>query len=263
MASAATTPGEPITDESHWEGVWRGIQVTDGSEVFEDRTFDAILSKYLPVSTTMRAIELGCVPGSYMLYLHRRYGYRVSGLDFLDRINTLRPNLTALGVVPEKLIKADFLTADIGDTWNVVASFGLIEHFRDTEFVLERHCNLVAPGGYLVVQLPHFRGAQYILQRLFNNHVLPAHNLDSMRPKVYRRYLERRGYEVLTCNYFRTFDFWATGANNPLFARRALSLRIAYHVSHLTKKVLQATGLAALPNPVFSPYIVVVARRPE
>jgi SAM-dependent methyltransferase len=259
--TAAT--GKPLTDKAHWKGVWKQIESVgnDGPLAWDDRTFDPILSKFLPVSSSMRALELGCFPGTYMAYMHRRFGYRVSGLDFLDGLEAMRPGLGKLGVVPEKLIQADFLTDDLSETWDVVASFGLLEHFADLELVVERQCRLVGPGGYVVIELPHFRGVQYLLHRAFDERSLLTHNLASMRPELYERCLRRLGFRVLTCDYFRTFEFHVSSADNPLVDRRALSLRIAFRAAWAARNFLRVTHLEHVPNRLFSPYIVVVGQR--
>jgi 2-polyprenyl-3-methyl-5-hydroxy-6-metoxy-1,4-benzoquinol methylase len=46
----------------------------------------------------------------------------------------------------------------LGDLeWRLV-SWGLIEHFTDTESVISAHVNLLKPGGILIVSIPNLRG---------------------------------------------------------------------------------------------------------
>lgn len=249
--------GAPLTDVAHWASTWQQI---GHDTLAPDATFDPILSKVLPVNDSLRALEIGCYPGNYMVYLSRRFGYRVSGLDFMTEVSRLRPLLEHAGARVEDLIEADFLTFASPKQWDVVSSFGFVEHFEDLSFVLDQHLKLVAPGGYLVVEVPHFRAGQFLLRKAFQPALLDSHNLEAMKPEWYRQFLYSRGLEVSFCDYFRTFEFWIS----PSGPQRAFPLlnRVVNVGSRLVKKGLELTKLDQVPNRYFSPYIVVVARKP-
>lgn len=250
--------GAPLTDVAHWASTWNQIA---HATLEADATFDPVLSKVLPVGERLRALEIGCYPGNYMVYLSRRFGYRVSGLDFMTEVARLRPMLDAAGAKVDELIEADFLTFKTTSRWDVVSSFGFVEHFQDLDFVLDQHLALVAPGGYLVVEVPHFRGGQLLLRKAFQPALLDSHNLEAMRPEWYRQYLYSRGLEVVFCDYFRTFEFWIS-PSGPVRPFPLLN-RVVNVGSRLLKKGLEASKLDHVPNRFFSPYVVVVARKPR
>jgi len=252
-----------LTDKAHWTRMWSDYSRVDDGEalIAYGGTFDKILSKFLPVDASMTAIELGCYPGSFLAYLHNRYGYRVCGLDYMDDLERVRRNLAQVGVRVDDLICADLLSMDLERTFDVVASFGLVEHFLDPEDVVNRHCQLVAPGGYLVIEMPHFRGLQYWLHRCFDSRNLSVHNVHAMRPRVLREWVERRGFDVLTCGYFKTFKFWVDYTDNRMVISWPLHFRATMRFARVAEQVLASFGLDDIPNPVLSPYIVMVARR--
>ncbi len=248
--------GAPLTDAAHWAATWDRIE---HRQIVPDATFDRVLGPVLPRDDRLCAIEIGCYPGGYMAYLSTRFGYRVSGLDFMRGLERLRQPLEAASARVEDLIEADFLTWAPTRTWDVVSSFGFVEHFEDLGLVLDKHLALLAPRGYLVIEVPHFRGGQYLLRRVFQPRLLDSHNLEAMRPRWYRGFFERAGLEVLHCDYFRTFEFWIS-PSGPM-RRSALVNRAVNLGSRLLRRGLVAAGLDDVPNRWFSPYVVVVARK--
>src|SRR6516225_9638771 len=96
--------------------------------------------------------EIGCYPGNFLIWLGQRFGYTVSGIDATPFVRHQMPErLRRHGVRIGELRHGDFLDFDAGRVFDVVCSFGFIEHFRETEDLIERHVRLVKPGGVLVM----------------------------------------------------------------------------------------------------------------
>ena len=53
--------------------------------------------------------------------------------------------------------------------FDVVMSRGFIEHFDEPSSVVDRHLDLLKPGGLLVVSIPNLRGVNGLLTRFFHN----------------------------------------------------------------------------------------------
>jgi len=249
--------GQPLTDVGYWRTAW---DRTGSTPLQLDPTFDPILGRILPKNAAFRAIEVGCFPGSYLLYLARRFGYSVSGIDFMKGVDLLAKPLRDAGARVDEIIEADFFTFRSDKTYDVVTSFGFVEHFRDLETVVDRHVALVSPGGYLVIEVPHFRGAHYLLRKVLQPAIFDSHNLRAMNPAWYRGYLTGAGLQVLHCDYFQTFYFWIS----PSVPRRPFERvnRAVNLAGSAIKKGLDLAGLGNIPNRWFSPSIVVVARKP-
>lgn len=254
--------GAPLTGVDYWQAVWGRIgQSSD--EITPDSTFDRLLKRFLPVSSNWEAMEIGCYPGTYLLQLGSQFGYRMSGIDFVPEVSKLREPLEAKGVRVGQLIQADFLQYESKHSYDVVASFGFVEHFENLELLLTKHAALVKPGGLLIVEVPHFRGLHYWLRRGLEPELLTTHNLRAMVPSFYRDWLDRNGFSTLYCNYFMTFDFWLSSSAPLLTTRIAPKHRAVVWASRLAKIALRRLHLEHVPNPWFSPYIVVVARKVE
>jgi SAM-dependent methyltransferase len=260
MESSTERTDKPLTDVGFWQSVWerevgKGVPV-----VQEDAHFDRVLSRHLPKGN-LDAIEIGFYPGSYMVYLSRRFGYRVSGLDFMPDVERMRKPLEAAGARVGELLQADFMKLETDKTFDVVASFGFVEHFENLDAVMSRHAKLVRPGGYLVVQVPHFKGIHYWLRKTFEPDLLAAHNLGAMSPRWYRAWYESHGFEPLYCDYFRTFDFWFSSSAHVLEERFAPRHRLVAWTTRLARIGLRTLHLEHVPNRWFSPFVVTIAKR--
>lgn len=112
-----------------------------------------------------------------------------------------------------------------GCGYDVVCSFGVIEHFADWRTFLERQASLVAPGGRLVVTAPNFRGwLQHGLHRALDRENLERHCLEAMRPDAWAAHLAAQGWEVLEWGGLGRFDFWAGEARRGPLGGAALWL---------------------------------------
>lgn len=100
--------------------------------------------------------------GSRVLpYVGRKFGCQVFGSDFsLSGCRLLGANLALQGL-PQAVVCEDLFQSSLRrDTFDLVFSSGLIEHFDDTAAVIAEHLRVVKPGGRLVLIVPNFEGLQ-------------------------------------------------------------------------------------------------------
>ena len=53
------------------------------------------------------------------------------------------------------------ITQKIKNYFDIVLSYGFIEHILPPEKAIQLHLDLVKKGGYIVIQLPRFKGYNY------------------------------------------------------------------------------------------------------
>lgn len=104
-------------------------------------------------------VELGCGSSRYLPYAAQASGASIHGVDFSTRgLEQTRAALEAVGANPAGIVEAtieEFVEANPA-RFDVVASFGLIEHFDDLGEVLGWHVACARPGGRIVVTAPNF-----------------------------------------------------------------------------------------------------------
>lgn len=246
---ARNAPGQGmLAPKRFWDAYWNLDRDLDP----DHNIFDAVLRRYLPVGGEY--LEVGCGPGTTMVYFHRNFQYRVTGLDF-SSAEIVQRTMQRYGIASYRVIDHDFLTWETTLRFDVVASFGVVEHFTDVPAVIHRHARLVLPGGYLVIEVPNLRWVNGLLYRILQPRMLRMHNRTAMRPKALVEPLGD-GFDVLHAGYFGTspLDF---DLDNPLVARWPGLRRAMIAV----RALLRRRGLGNVPSALLSPYIIMIARR--
>ena len=102
---------------------------------------------HLPAGTGLRALEVGGTPGQYLAYMHRRFGYTVTCLDYSpEGCLKARENFHLLGIDGEVVVGDLFDRDLVLEPYDVVYSLGLVEHFSDLETVVRHHLRFLRPG---------------------------------------------------------------------------------------------------------------------
>jgi SAM-dependent methyltransferase len=214
--------------------------------------FKDLFDRFLPRGGD--CIEIGCYPGSYLIYLGKQFDYTVHGIDAAPQVAALPALFAAEKVRAGELIQDDFFSFQPGRKYDVVASFGFVEHFYDLEQVLRKHAELVAPGGTLVVSCPNFRRLQWLLHRVLDRANLERHVLASMDLRRWREILSRAGLDFVWDGYYQTMDFWTDSPGSKL--QRSIGKRIGSVARFVDRRL-------RLPNRFTSPYLVSISRKPS
>jgi SAM-dependent methyltransferase len=197
----------------------KSLAPTSVGEVLEYRhsyteyfLWDVVYQRYLPKAQGAKVLEVGSAPGRHLVILNQTFGFIPYGVEYSESgVELNRELFTLHNINPDNVIHADFLSTEFHERYkgyfDIVVSRGFIEHFTDVEDVIEKHIDLLAKGGYLIVSIPNLRGANYILMRLFHRELIPMHNLDIMQKDKFSKLFDREGLLTLFCDYYGVFDF--------------------------------------------------------
>jgi SAM-dependent methyltransferase len=233
---------------TYWNNTWDSLGAFEkySGPIHEQHP---VLQRFLQ-GTSGDAIEIGCVPGNFLVYLNKEYGYSASGIDYSEYLDYTRENLRFNGIEPKDLFKADLFAFQPPRLYDLVFSSGFVEHFEDCELVIRKHAELAKTGGLVVVMVPNLRHLHYVLCKAFQPRVLAVHRLTLMERGRLRSTLERCGLEVLFCGYQKTF--------RPTYKLPTM-VDLA---SRAAQKMLRTLHLDEIGNPIASPYLISVARKP-
>lgn len=193
-----------VVGKSYWDGVRvkaASPSKFPGPQVLEQHP---VLAPYFEMRRGGDAIELGCVPGNWLIYLNKYFDYRVSGVDYSDAIESCRENLRFNGVDAD-LVQADLLTHSPRKGYELVFSGGVAEHFDDHLDIVRRHAAYAKRDGLVVIVVPNLTHVHWLLCRLFNPAELEIHRLALMYRRTMCEAFRAAGMEVLYCGYHRTF----------------------------------------------------------
>jgi L-malate glycosyltransferase len=194
-----------FVSQQYWD---ESYMQTEFSRVQADDFLRLALLKYIPQAQRGKAMEVGCYPGGYLSVLGD-LGYELHGIDLTPKTNQLSQYLKDAGYKVGTISQAEFISFTTAEKYQVVTSFGFIEHFESYRAIIVKHTELVADGGYLVISTPNFRGFfQRAFHQLFDTPNLRRHNLKSMNPYEWASLVKELGYEILFSGYGGGARFW-------------------------------------------------------
>ena len=224
--------------------------------------WDVIYQKYLPKRKGAKVLEIGSAPGDNLVRVSQTFGLVPYGIEYADSgVELNRKIFISHNINPDNVIHADFLSDEIQRRYrgyfDVVISVGLIEHFDNVEDIVDKHINFLNRGGYLIVSIPNLKGANYILQWVFNKELLPMHNIDIMQNREFSSIFDKHCLSTLFCDYYGTFNYglFIAKRNSPL--RFVLtSCKILQLILNMVFRLLFRNGGAE--SRFFSPYLLFI-----
>lgn len=202
-----------LTDKNRWEYDSSHATLKNLNTIRKRDEWLKIVEKYIP-NKELSYLEIGCAPGQYTAVLSKNKKWDISGIDYSDDADLFIDTLSLVGK-DAKLYKLDMFEERVEETFDIVISIGLVEHFRgellDNTFKL--HDSYIKDGGYVVIQIPNFTGFQYFWHYIFDRQDLDNHNVDVMQP-VSLKWFENNGYEVLFNDYVGIMRLWGNSSWN-------------------------------------------------
>jgi len=152
-----------LTDLAYWdENWWNRKRPQRLTWLYRDMDYETVrLLAGKAKHDRVRALEVGAGGSRILPYLARKFGFEIFGSDFsLAGCRLARAN-AALQGVPLRTVCEDLFQSSLApESFDLVYSAGLVEHFDDTRAAVKEHFRLTKPGGRLVIIVPNFQGAQ-------------------------------------------------------------------------------------------------------
>lgn len=172
MALFIIMKNDVLTDRKFWQEFW---DVKDYKWQNESSNFipdwDGMVCKDLSLMRNKKCIEIGCFPGRYMHYFSESYSMNVKGIDFV------KPDFE----FPFHVYKEDFLSFNPEVKYDLVCSFGFVEHFEDLAGVMKKHLDILDANGVVLITLPNMvHGWRYKLRSVFDRQMFVTHNKQAM-----------------------------------------------------------------------------------
>lgn len=241
-----------LTSQTYWQSAWEETPAREGFELFDD------VAAHLPRVPGLSFFEIGCAPGRISAEFSARLGYVVSGIDYAADPRDVENHMRARGARVDKIYREDFLNWQTDERYDIVASFGFIEHFEDPNPVVDRHFQLARPGGHVVITVPNFARGQKVLHWLFDRENLRLHNTKCMSLGFFNAAARRNNARLVAARYAGgQYMFWV-GGNHQL---DWLSTRLMWRTTAFLDRV--SKSLPEGVNPWFSPFLIAVYQTPE
>lgn len=228
-------PGKNYAGDDLWNFLNNKAEI-DLSQ--DNRSEVNFLRRFVSSAVNKECLEIGSFPGSNLSALGS-LGYTLNGMDISPRNAHELPDL-----LKQKGYKVgEFWTADIFSfegrkNYDLVCSFGFIEHFENYLEVIRLHAQYVNKEGLLIITAPNFKGKiQYAVHYLFDKPNLNIHNIESMNPHNWATYLEKEGFEIIFKGYFGGLYFWLGNKGRNWFEK--LLLYLIHGIASKLRKVIK------------------------
>lgn len=168
---------------------------------------DTLLGKYLPkyegpAKKQPIVCELGSGDGMLVKKIAGIIGHRPYGIEYSKEA--------------AKISKKNGVDVFVGDAFDkkvvdkfknhfdAVFSYGFVEHIIPPEKAVKIHLDLIKPGGYFIIQIPRFRGFNFLKLKFFRPDLVKNHNLDIMNEDLLDKLCNRPNVKKIYCGNYGT-----------------------------------------------------------
>lgn len=251
----------------YWDKTWEDASVPalfNPEDLSVDNHFHRQVHLYLKKIVAGRAglkvLEIGCAQSIWPEYFKTYHGIDVDGLDYSEIGCVKTRQIWAQRGLTGKIICADMFAppSDMLGQYDLVMSFGVVEHFEDTSACLKAAAAFINPGGRVLTMIPNLAGVIGDIQKLVDRRIYDIHV--PLTEKALKRAHDGAELDVLESGYMTSINLSIVnsvrhaGKKGEKLLRRALSV---------PTKLIWMAERAGVPVPVipyFSPYIFTLAR---
>jgi len=240
-----------LTDRGFWKSFWESRKNLI-LYLKPDYVFGDILAGLIKEKGIKNAIELGGFPGYYSVYLKKYQNLSTTLFDYYIHEGLIKELLAKNGLKDGdiKIIESDLFNYTPEEKYDMVLSFGLIEHFSDTASIIKTHLQFLKPGGTLFITLPNFTGVNGWVQKNFDKENYDKHYIDCMNPTFLAETCKQLGLKEVESYYHGKFTVWLENKSE----QNAIAKSIVKAI-WVAGKVF--TKIIPIESKALSPYIVV------
>jgi SAM-dependent methyltransferase len=233
-----------------------GRMLWDNS-VYANKKIHSLLYKYLPKNDKFKILEIGCYPGSKLIFFKNKFDYSVYGVEMIkSSAERTKLNLKKYGVNGE-IIHSDFFDKSFLENYlsyfDVILDFGFSEHFEDFDNIIQNYSKLLKPKRYVVIIIPNIGG---IYKKCMPADLIKKHNLNIMNISTFEKAINKK-FEKLFCGYVGGLYSDSSDESN---------LGLIIKNKHIRKliirlfKMLNKTMIHCKPpeTKLFSPYLIYI-----
>ncbi len=205
-------------------------------------------------------LEIGCANSIWPIYFHQYFNANVAGLDYSEVGCEKSRTLLEHYKVPSQMYCADLFSpaSELLGKFDVVVSFGVVEHFEDTANCLKACAAFVKPGGILFTLVPNIAGIIGFMQKYVDRAVYDVHV--PLTKKMLINAHEKSGLSLEQCDYFMSVNL--SVVNSGSFSSHPLNSYLRHVLSGFSKICwfLEKKGIHLPKNKIFSPYIISITK---
>ena len=177
-----------LTHENYWSNIWEQRKNTlqnikDFYKWFLFLEFRKLLRDLF--NKNQHILEIGSSPGIMLRNINKSLAPKqLIGIDYAKNSKIETEIYLKKYYVSAKIYEKDIFKYDTKEKFDVVMSFGLIEHFNDPTEILIHHKKFLKKNGHLFISIPNFKTplVKFFLN-LYRKEDFDTHNFDLMNPE--------------------------------------------------------------------------------
>jgi len=207
------------------------------TEVFRaapDRDLLSTILELPSIGPGSSVLELGCGASRHLPHLAQRPGVRVAGVDFSPRgVQLTKDALEGVGADASDIVlgRIEEYVPQHRSAFDVVMSFGLVEHFSDLDDIVRAHVDAARDGGTVLIAAPNLSSVNLVWARLAAPDLFTWHRPISAHDVAIA--LARTGAKVVAIRHLGGPRLFAQGGGR-------LSLRLAS--TNVVRKIVNGVG---------------------
>ncbi len=251
----------------YWDKSWSDTPlptIFDPHDNALENTFYVRVHKYfehlVAGRRNLKILEIGCAHSVWPLYFTKYHGAQVDGLDYSETGCVKTREMWDAQGLSGRIVCADMFDPPVGmlGQYDLVMSFGVVEHFKDTAACLKACAQFVKPGGQLFTMVPNMSGLVGALQKYVDRDIYDIHV--PLSRKMLAEAHRKAELEIEDAHYFMGLHLGVV--NSGRHAGRPVDkiLRRALSIPSKLLWMIEKTGIHMPANQLTSPYIFVLAR---
>jgi len=239
---------------SKWDQVWKRARLSNtlNTNSLFGFCFNRLMEKHLEKGKKL--LEIGCAGGKFLVYFNQKFDCDVYGVDCSPVGCKLAKKNLELAKTNGTIICDDIFQCEKlqKESFDVVFSGGFIEHFDETETVIEKHVALLKPGGTLIIELPNMFGLHGYVFRIFNRDSYYEHKL--LTAKMVEECFSNLGVQIEESAYIGSLILESGGKPGFIQPFFYLANKVFYYMIRGLNMFFKSKYV--------SPYIVIIGRKP-
>ena len=201
------------SSNDYWEGEWEKFDPTEEISLDEKNPKNLLyilINRNLKKAFSQNGIkpndtffEIGCGGSKWLPFFAKEFELQVGGIDYTDNGVIGAMNACKHSNINAHIIKGDYeqMSSKLqGECFDVVASFGFVEHFENTKQCISHIMKVSKKNGLIITIIPNMAGLYGLGYKLLKPSVYAIHNpldlkqlakahIDNKLELIYEEYL--------------------------------------------------------------------------
>jgi 2-polyprenyl-3-methyl-5-hydroxy-6-metoxy-1,4-benzoquinol methylase len=263
------TDSEKLSSKEYWDDVLKeaNLPLRVNKKQYSPWLINTFFKDFITTGNYKTLLEVGSGSSAWLPFLAQEYNLLVSGLDYSEiGCKICEENLRMQGIHFDEIICKDIFKWDQGKKYDIIISFGVIEHFENPDEILKIIGLHLNDNGLIITVVPNLLGLSGKLTKVFLPDVYNIHKIISK--KYLKELHETTGYECLKNDYTGFFYPmiipWTVKSNGMLFKKGTATRRIVMKILELKNaiitKILRGAKIR-FSSRYFSPFVIFVGKR--